>query len=99
MMGKDLRFIDDSIGVSNVVKKKALLEVNQGGLAVSKIPKKVKNLRYFLRKKRNIVFKQSPSQIFSRSVLNTTFFDMQQVNWTVELIFYKRSSNLSLENS
>ncbi len=68
-MRKDLRFLDDAIVVSNKSKKEA------GGLQVTGVSKKVKNLRYFLRKKRNITYKHSPSNKFSRSQLNTTYFD------------------------
>jgi hypothetical protein len=52
-----------------------MLEPVSGGTAVAKIPKKVKNLRYFLKKKRNIVYKHSPSSMFSRASQNTTYFD------------------------
>lgn len=56
------------------------------------VSKKVKNLRYFLRKKRNITYKHAPSSIFSRGALNTTYFDAdKQVVWTVELIFMAAS--------
>ena len=74
-MRRDLQFIDEAITVSNKSKKKALLEPTQGGMAIEKIPKKVKNLRYFLRKKRNIIYKHSPASMFSRGQLNTTVFD------------------------
>jgi hypothetical protein len=65
-------------------------------VAQTKIPKKVKNLRYFLRKKRNIIYKNSPTSMFSRSSLNNTYFDSSTpdklVFWTVELIFLKKSA-------
>ena len=60
-MRKDLRFIDDAIVVSNKSKKEA------GKLQTSGVSKKVKNLRYFLRKKRNIIYRHSPSSMFKRS--------------------------------
>jgi hypothetical protein len=92
---RDLQFMDSSIKLSNTAKKKSMLEPAQGGTAIAKIPKKVKNLRYFLRKKRNIVYKHAPSSLFSRALLNTTYFDSQsqdkQVVWTLELIFYQRT--------
>jgi len=72
---KDLKFMDSAISLSNTCKKKASTNEDQGGTAVSKIPKKTKNLRYFLKKKRNITFKHSPSALFTRSSLNTTYFD------------------------
>lgn len=97
-MRKDLRFLDDAIALSNTTKKKSLLDPSQGGNAIQKIPKKVKNLRYFLRKKRNIIYKPCPmSGFFTRSALNTTYFDSQSadqklVHWTVELIFVNQTS-------
>ena len=97
-MKKDLRFIDDAIALSNTAKKKSLLDPSQGGNAVLKIPKKAKNLRYFLRKKRNIIYRMCPmSGFFTRSHLNTTYFDSQSadqklVHWTIELIFYRQTS-------
>ena len=100
-MRKDLRFLDDAIALSNTAKKKSLLDPSQGGNAIQKIPKKIKNLRYFLRKKRNIIYKPCPmSGFFARSALNTTYFDSQSadvklVHWTVELIFVNQTSNLS----
>jgi hypothetical protein len=54
---KDLRFLDEAISLSNTAKKRNLLEPANN---LQKIPKKVKNLRYFLRKKRNINFKSCP---------------------------------------
>jgi hypothetical protein len=60
-MRKDLRFIDDAIVVSNKSKKEARK------LQTSGVSKKVKNLRYFLRKKRNIIYRHSPSSMFKRS--------------------------------
>lgn len=66
---------------------------------MQKIPKKVKNLRYFLRKKRNIVYKPCPmTGFFSRSLLNTTHFDSMSpeqklVHWTVELIFVNQKTS------
>lgn len=91
---KDLRFLDDAITVSNTAKKRSLLDPSQGGNAIEKIPKKFKNLRYFLRKKRNIIYKHAPSTMFSRSQLNTTYFENvgaeKLVLWTVELIFFRR---------
>ena len=59
---RDMRFIDETISVSNAAKKRAINEAYP-----SKIPKKVKNLRYFLRKKRDIVFKASPTTAFGRA--------------------------------
>jgi hypothetical protein len=53
---KDLGFIEQAIQVSNVSKKKTF-EVREQ----EKVPKKIKNLRYFLKKKRNITYKHSPS--------------------------------------
>lgn len=51
-----MNFIEDAIGISNTNKKKDYdLE------AESKVSKRSKNLRYFLRKKRNIVYKNAPS--------------------------------------
>ncbi|TNV74413.1 hypothetical protein FGO68_gene247 [Halteria grandinella] len=95
-MKRDLRFLDQAISVSNKTKKVALLDPTQGGVAQTKIPKKVKNLRYFLRKKRNIIYKNSPTSMFSRSSLNNTYFDSSTpdklVYWTVELIFLKKSA-------
>lgn len=49
---KDMNFIEDAISASNVMKKKSIEFQNE-----NKVPKRIKNLRYFLRKKRNIVFK------------------------------------------
>jgi hypothetical protein len=95
-MKRDLRFLDEAITVSNKSKKVALLDPHQGGTAQTKIPKKTKNLRYFLRKKRNIIYKHSPSSMFSRANNNHTYFDSstpdKQVHWTVELIFLKKSA-------
>ena len=68
-MRKDLRFIDEAIAVSNKSKK------DLGVVAMPTVSKKVKNLRYFLKKKRNIIYKHSPSAMFSRNKLNTTYFD------------------------
>lgn len=72
------------------------MDPTQGGVAQTKIPKKVKNLRYFLRKKRDIIYKNSPTSMFSRSSLNNTYFDSSTpdklVYWTVELIFLKKSA-------
>jgi len=84
---KDLRFIDQAIVVSNKTKKTA-------GAVGAAVSKKVKNLRYFLRKKRNIVYKHSPSGVFARAANNTTYFDTsagqeKHIVWTVELIFLK----------
>jgi hypothetical protein len=91
-MRKDLRFLDDAIVISNKSKKEATV------LQTPALSKKIKNLRYFLRKKRNIMFKHSPSGVFSRSHLNTTYFDTssgqdKHVIWTVELIFLKRNQS------
>jgi hypothetical protein len=60
-MRKDLRFIDEAIAVSNKSKK------DLGVVSIPTVSKKVKNLRYFLKKKRNIIYKHSPSAMFSRS--------------------------------
>ena len=81
---KDINFMEEAITVSNASKKKSF-ELNEN----TRVPKKVKNLRYFLKKKRNIIYKHSPSQLFSRSVLNTTTFESNNkaILWTVELIF------------
>ena len=60
-MRRDLRFIDEAIAVSNKSKK------DLGVAPIPPVSKKVKNLRYFLKKKRNIIYKHSPSAMFSRS--------------------------------
>lgn len=95
-MRKDLKFLDDAINISNKSKKEAVPIIGGGGPG-SGLSKKVKNLRYFLRKKRNIVYKHSPSNTFSRSLNNTTYFDTSSgqdkfVLWTLELIFLKRTA-------
>jgi hypothetical protein len=53
---KDMRFIEDAISISNT-SKKSLFDIE----SESKVSKRSKNLRYFLRKKRNIIYKNAPS--------------------------------------
>ena len=50
---KDMNFIEDALSLSNVMKKKSFEITAEQGT----VPKKLKNLRYFLKKKRNITFK------------------------------------------
>ena len=52
---KDTTFIEEAISISNVAKKKSfeILETQ----AMNKSTKRLKNLRYFLKKKRNVIFK------------------------------------------
>jgi hypothetical protein len=57
-MRKDLKFLDQAIGMTNKYKKKAISDQLEAG--DTRIPKKIKNLRYFLKKNRNIVFKHAP---------------------------------------
>ncbi len=94
-MRKDLRFLDEAIVVSNKTKK--LAATNPA------INKKVKNLRYFLRKKRNIVYRHSPTTMFGRGALNTTYFDTssadKHVIWTVELIFLRAQKDAPTDSS
>jgi hypothetical protein len=95
-MRKDLRFIDQAIVVSNKTKKTA-------AAGPATISKKVKNLRYFLRKKRNIIYKHSPSPMFARAANNTTYFDTsagqeKHIVWTMELIFLRNAGNLGAFN-
>jgi hypothetical protein len=53
---KDMTFIEEGITISNVSKKKTFELSNE-----TKVSKKIKNLRYFLKKKRNMMFKHAPS--------------------------------------
>ena len=78
--------------MSNASKKKTF-DLNE----TVKVPKKIKNLRYFLKKKRNVMLKHSPSQMFARSALNTTTLDNTNkcIMWTVELIFLKTKNDNS----
>jgi hypothetical protein len=59
---QDMNFIEEGITISNVSKKKTFELSNE-----TKVSKKIKNLRYFLKKKRNMMFKHAPSQVFLRS--------------------------------
>lgn len=85
--------MDSAISLSNTVKKKAF-EINDS----VKVPKKIKNLRYFLKKKRNIILKHSPSTEFSRSKENTTCLteDNKNILWAVELMFMKMPNDSSV---
>lgn len=89
---KDMNFLEESITVSNANKKKAF-EIDEE----IKVPKKVKNLRYFLKKKRNIIFKNAPTSYFSRSKLNTTMIEsngnQKHIRWTIELAFVVINEN------
>lgn len=67
---KDMGFIEDAISVSNVAKKKTF-ETQE----LTKITKKVKNLKYFLKKKRNVIYKPCP-RMMTRAKLNTTQLDL-----------------------
>lgn len=84
---KDMNFIEDVIQMSNSSKKQTF-ELN----STEKASKKSKNLKYFLRKKRNILMKQAPTQMFHKTKLNTTTMEngaagQRNVIWTVELAF------------
>jgi hypothetical protein len=52
---KDTNFMEEAIAITNVAKKKSfeILETQ----AMNKSTKRLKNLRYFLKKKRNVIFK------------------------------------------
>ncbi|CDW82763.1 UNKNOWN [Stylonychia lemnae] len=83
---KDMNFIENAITLSNNVKKNSVEVAND-----VRVSKKIKNLRYFLKKKRQVIFKQCPKQMI-RHKLNTTTIDSNAQNakyilWTVELIF------------
>eukprot|EP00347_Sterkiella_histriomuscorum_P019065 403343093 len=55
---RDMNFIQEAISQSNSVKKSTFeAQVD------SKVPKRIKNLRYFLKKKRGIIYKQAPRQL------------------------------------
>ena len=58
---KDTNFMEEAIAITNVAKKKSfeILETQ----AMNKSTKRLKNLRYFLKKKRNVIFKQAPSNM------------------------------------
>ena len=53
--------MEEAIAITNVAKKKSfeILETQ----AMNKSTKRLKNLRYFLKKKRNVIFKQAPSKM------------------------------------
>eukprot|EP00347_Sterkiella_histriomuscorum_P020334 403338204 len=85
-----MNFIQEAISQSNSVKKSTFeAQVD------SKVPKRIKNLRYFLKKKRGIIYKQAPRQL-GKSKHNTTNLESDSaqngqkfIKWTVELIFVK----------
>lgn len=51
ILEKDMRFIEEGIIKSNEKKKKQYYMNSE-----NKVPKKVKNLKYFLKKNRNLYF-------------------------------------------
>lgn len=96
---KDANFIEEAIAFSNVAKKKSfeMLETQ----ALNKQTKRMKNLRYFLKKKRNVLFKQTPLNMsFTRNKLNTTSLESDAsshakfILWAVELVFLKAPNYL-----
>ena len=85
--------MESAISLSNAAKKRSL-EHND----LQKLPKKLKNLRYFLKKKRGIIYKHAPSStLFARARENTTAFDntSKSILWAVELLFIQLSPQQS----
>jgi hypothetical protein len=64
----DMKFIEQGIDITNQTKKASALTYIES----EKRPKKQKNLKYFLKKKRDIYFKSAPSLLFTRSQFNRT---------------------------
>ena len=58
-----MAFIESGINLSNNSKKKSI----QIYYVSERKNKKQKNLKYFLKKKREITFKTAPSQLFART--------------------------------
>ena len=79
---KDIGFIEQGINLTNSLKKKSVESTET-------VTQKHKKLRYFLKKHRDIIFKQTPSQVFKHSKLNKTKIEGNCITWTVQLNFMK----------
>lgn len=55
ILRKDMTFIEDTLSLSNTMKRQSFQIKEE-----SKTTKKSKNLKYFLKKKRNITYKVGP---------------------------------------
>ena len=94
-----MKMLEQGINLSNKAKKENCLAKVGASMALGikpvepRLAKKLKNLKQFLRKKRQIDYYTSPSPLFSRNKLNRTRIDTQAkppcVQWTVELKFFK----------
>ena len=84
-LARDKTFLEEGIVLSNS-KKKEDIEVK----VQSKQDKKLKNFKYFLRKKRSITLKSAPA-FFKKHIANESTLDHEgkdkMVMWTVELRF------------
>ena len=88
-----MKLLEQGINLSNHAKKENCLARVGASIALGVKPpepatqRKIKNLKHFLRRKRNVNYFCSPSPLFARSKLNQTHINMQSkppvVFWTV----------------
>ena len=103
VLRKDIKFIENGIKLSNILKKESAQDVNETSKQL--LVKNFKKLRMFLRKHRDIQLVKAPCHKFSRMALNKTRIDttlLQPSNtpnskgknkasptimWSLELVF------------